>query len=364
MQALEKYREKWREVPSGAEGRVFGDSLQDLSDEQFLAYWSGMAAKRAGSVVGGLYPLYRDFLAGKRVLELGGGLGFDGMHYAGHGARWTFADIVPSNLAAIRRVAGLKGLDVATHQIGDDLSFDALGEFDAVMVIGSIHHVPFDIARREAVEVMRHLKVGGRWIELVYPRERWLREGSMPADTWGTRTDGDRTPWAEWHDAEKIRYRLRPAKLRTVLDMELSWGSFRWIDFVYEGMGRETDATKFAEVGPVIMEGGVRDGSLFRGSPGAFRPVCRFDLRPHMAGMTGPWRVDLLLEVQSGTVGIGLADAAGNHYSDEERVFDARLGAIPITLRSADDPALLILRNRHEDQGSEFLVRSVRLRQD
>lgn len=157
MQALEECREKWREMPSGAEGRVFGDSLQDLPDEQFLAYWSGMAAKRAGSVVGGLYPLYRDFLAGKCVLELGGGLGFDGMHYAGHGARWTFADIVPSNLAAIWRVARLKGLDVATHQIGDDLSFDALGEFDAVMVIGSIHHVTFDIARRKAVEVLKHL---------------------------------------------------------------------------------------------------------------------------------------------------------------------------------------------------------------
>jgi SAM-dependent methyltransferase len=197
MQALDRYREKWREVPSGAEGRVFGDSILELDDERFLAYWSGMATKRTASVVGGLYPLYRDHFAGRRVLELGGGLGFDGMHYAGHGAQWTFADIVPSNLAAIRRAAKLKGVDVATHQIGDDLSFDALDEFDAIMVIGSIHHVPFDIARREAVEALRHLRVGGRWIELVYPRERWLREGSMPADRWGTRTDGERTPWAD-----------------------------------------------------------------------------------------------------------------------------------------------------------------------
>lgn len=362
MQALDKYRDKWREVPSGAESRVFGDSFQDQPDRQFLAHWSDMAAKRAASVVGRLYPLYRDYLAGKRVLELGGGLGFDGLQYAENGARWTFADIVPSNLAAIRRIAALKGIDVATHQIGDDLSFDVLGEFDVIMVIGSIHHVPFEIARREALEVLKHLKVGGRWIELVYPRERWLREGSMPADTWGTRTDGDRTPWAEWHDAEKIRHRLRPAKLHTILDMELSWGSFRWIDCQYEGMGRETDSTKFAEVGSVIMEGGSRDGWVFRGSPGAFRPICRFDLRPYMAGMTGPWRVDLVIEIRSGTVGIGLADAAGNHYSDEERVFDATLGGIPITLRS-DDPSQLILRNRHEDQGSEFLLRSVRLRE-
>jgi hypothetical protein len=362
MDALDRYRDKWREVPSGAEGRVFGDNIQDLPDEPFLSHWSGMAAKRAASVVGRLYPLYRDYLAGKRVLELGGGLGFDGLQYAERGAQWTFADIVPSNLAAIRRVAKLKGVDVATHQIGDDLSFDALGVFDAVMVIGSIHHVPFDIARREAVEVLKHLEVGGRWIELVYPRERWVREGTMPFDTWGMRTDGDRTPWAEWHDAEKVRHRLRPGKLTTVLDMELSWGSFRWLDFVYEGMGRETDSTKFELLGSPIMEGGAYDGRLFRGEAGAFRPICRFDLRPHMAGMTGPWRVDLLLEIRSGTVGVGLADAAGNHYSDEERVLDAASAVFPITLRS-DDPAQLILRNRHEDQGSEFLLRSVRLRE-
>ena len=220
MNSLDRYRDKWREVPGGddVDARVFSDNLADLPDEQLLEKWNAFAARRAAGVVGRMDPLYRDFFKGRRVLELGGGLGFDGLRFAAYGARWTVADIVPGNLKVIRRVAALKGLAVETHLIGDDLSFDALpSDYDAVFVIGSIHHVPFDIARREALNVISHLKVGGRWIELVYPQERWLREGSMPFETWGTRTDGDRTPWVEWHDAEKIRRRLHPAILNLSL---------------------------------------------------------------------------------------------------------------------------------------------------
>ena len=105
----------------------------------------------------------------RRVVELGSGLGFDGLRFATHGAFWTFADIVPDNLAVIRRIATLKGLiaQVRFHLIGDDLSFAPLpANYDAVWVFGSIHHVPFEVARREALDVLGHLKSGGRWMEL------------------------------------------------------------------------------------------------------------------------------------------------------------------------------------------------------
>jgi SAM-dependent methyltransferase len=180
---LDRYREKWRVAPRGSDtdGRVFSSDLLALADDAFLAAWDGMAARRYTGKIGWLGAVYGDAFRGRRILELGSGLGFDGIRFAQLGAAWTFADIVPDNLAVVRRVADLKGLtQVAFHLIADDLSFAALpADFDAVWVFGSIHHVPFEIARREALAALEHLKPGGRWMELVYPRERWLREGAL-----------------------------------------------------------------------------------------------------------------------------------------------------------------------------------------
>lgn len=53
MSSLEPYREKWREVPGGddVDSRVFSDNLIDLPDDQFLARWDALAARRAGVVL-------------------------------------------------------------------------------------------------------------------------------------------------------------------------------------------------------------------------------------------------------------------------------------------------------------------------
>ncbi len=238
--ALHDYREKWREAPRGSDtdGRIFSTDLLKLSDADLAAAWDEMAARRYAGEIGWVGPLYFDTFRGRNVIELGSGLGFDGLRFASHGAHWTFADIVPDNLAIIRRIASLKGLDanVRFHLIDDDLSFDDLPrDFDAIWVFGSIHHVPFDIARREALNILQHLKPGGRWMELVYPRERWLREGAPPFDRWGQLTDGERTPWAEWHDVEKVRRRLRPAAFNVLLDFEFCSHNYRWIDLQHVG---------------------------------------------------------------------------------------------------------------------------------
>src|SRR5258707_6057973 len=235
---LDRYREKGREAPRGSDmdGRVFSTGLLALSDTELLTTWDAMATRRYGGEIGWLSLLYGDTFRDRQVLELGSGLGFDGLRFAAGGAAWTFADIVPDNLAVIRRIASLKGLEplVRFHLIGDDLSFAGLPEdYDVIWVFGSIHHVPFEIARREAVDALGHLKPGGRWMELVYPRERWLREGALPFEQWGKLTDGERTPWAEWQDIEKVRRRLSPDPLRTVLDFEFCAQNYRWFDLRY-----------------------------------------------------------------------------------------------------------------------------------
>ena len=365
MEKLDKYRDKWREVPAGddTDGRVFSAGLLDLPDSEFLTTWDRMAERRASGGMSWFRPLYRDFFAGKRVLEIGSGAGVDGIPMAALGAHWTFADIVPNNLATIRRVAALKGIDATFHLIGDDLSFEALAPgFDAILVIGSIHHVPYDVTRREALNALRLLKVGGRWIELVYPPERWLREGSMPYDKWGQRTDGERTPWVEWYDMEKIRRRLRPGKFRTILNFDLRSRDQRWVDLEYLGMGR--DSRKFVDIpGPAIFEAGERDGFTFIRPKGAFHPIARIDLTRFLDILTGPYEIEVVIDVRQGVVGLGLADDDNNHLADSELVLDSSPDTQTSTLRFSGKPKHLIFRNRHEDRQSGFTVRRITLRE-
>jgi hypothetical protein len=232
--SLQKYREKWREVPGGNDDapRRFTTDLINLADRELLVFWDDMAVRRDASPLGFLQPLYRDFFRGRHTVDVGSGLGLDGMRFAMVGARWTFADIAPSNLALLERVATLKGLRdrVAFHLIADDLSFEAVAPVDAVIAIGSIHHVPFEMARRECANILKRLKPDGRWLELVYPRTRWEKEGRPAFEKWGAMTDGERTPWSEWYDLDKLRQRLAPEKLRTVLDFDFQGTDFHWFD--------------------------------------------------------------------------------------------------------------------------------------
>jgi hypothetical protein len=380
---LARYREKWREAPRGSDmdGRVFSTDLLALADPDLLSAWDAMAARRYAGEIGWLAPLYADSLSGRKVLELGSGLGFDGLRFVEAGAAWTFADIVPDNLAVIRRVASLKGLEgrVRFHLISDDLSFAGLpADYDAIWVFGSIHHVPFEIARREALAALAHLKPGGRWMELVYPRERWLREGAPPFEQWGKLTDGDRTPWAEWHDVEKVRRRLFPAPLRTVLDFEFCAQNYRWFDLRYaaEQPFRLTDYDLKALSGscdllgePIRREAGPAlpwRGSSFTCPAGLFARAASIDLAKlsERLGKVPGVAVDLEVHVSRGSVGIGLVAENEAYLPAAEAVIDAGQDTRLVTLRAVDgeSPARLVFRNLRAGERSAFTLQSAVLR--
>lgn len=379
---LDRYRDKWREAPRGSEidGRVFSSELLALPDEEFLSAWTAMAARRYGGELGWLGELYGDTFAQRRVLELGSGLGFDGIRFVERGAHWTFADIVPDNLSVIRRVARLRGLGdrVRIHLIADDLSFSGLPVYDTIWVFGSIHHVPFEMARREALNAFEHLRPGGRWMELVYPRERWLREGALPFDQWGKLTDGERTPWAEWHDVEKVRRRLFPAPLRTLLDFEFCAGNFAWFDLHYVGSApfrlAEHDLAALSRTvdllaGPVMHEGGRRPpwrrGAWFACPPSLFGRAASIDLAQSVdrLGPAAGVAVDLELSVTRGLVGVGLVDRTGIYLPSEAAAKAGpwtRLVTLPAV--GQERPAKLIFRNLQEGAASTFAIRSAILR--
>jgi methyltransferase family protein len=380
---LAQYREKWREAPRGSDmdGRVFSTDLLTLGDSELLAAWEAMARRRYAGEIGWLGPLYAAQFGGRQVLELGSGLGFDGLRFAGEGASWTFSDIVPDNLAVIRRIAGLKRLEERArfHLIGDNLSFAALPHnYDAVWVFGSIHHVPFEIARREALDALGHLKPGGRWMELVYPRERWLREGAPAFEQWGKLTDGERTPWAEWHDVEKVRRRLFPAPLRTVLDFEFCARNYRWLDLRYTGDRpfRLSDFDLKALSGtcdllrePIAREAGRAlpwRGNTFTCPEGLFARAASIDLiKPlRQLGAVPGFAVDLEVRVSQGSLGIGLVKGGDTYLPAAEAVIDAGPDSQLVTLRAVDGETAdaLVFRNLRAGARSTFSPLSAVLR--
>lgn len=381
---LQRYRDKWRETPRGSDtdGRIFSTDLLKMPPERLAMMWEEMAARRYNGEIGWLGPLYFDTFRGKKIVELGSGLGFDGLRFAGHGAHWTFADIVPDNLEVIRRIASLKGLNahVRFHLIDDALSFDELPcDFDAVWAFGSIHHVPFDIARQEALNILGHLKPDGRWMELVYPRERWLREGAPPFEEWGKLTDGERTPWAEWHDVHKVRRRLHPEAFNVILDFEFCSHNYRWIDLLrierQRLEDRRTNAPSLSidlKAEPLDRESGTcrrpfwtRDWS-FRCPRGLFAVAARLDLEAAMErlGASSDVAIDLEIHVSDGAVGVGLEDGRGSYLSACETVIEGSRDTKLVTLRADRGivPATLVFRNIRADRRSVFRVASAVLR--
>ena len=116
-----------------------------------------------------------DAAAGKRVLEIGVGLGADHQRFAEAGAELSGIDITPRAVDHVRRRFSALGLDSALL-VGDaeKLSFRD-GYFDAVYSWGVLHHSP-DTARA-VQEVWRVLKPGGRARIMIY--HKWSLVGYM-----------------------------------------------------------------------------------------------------------------------------------------------------------------------------------------
>lgn len=232
---LEVLRKKWCEVPFTRMDRACTCDLLKLSDDELLVAWhEALASQVEGehfNARGWAHTLYREQFRGKKVMDVGSGLGYDGLTFARHGAAVTFVDIVPENLQFVERLARLFGLrDCRFHYLEDFASLDRLDrDYDVIWAWGSLINAPYDFTKAECSRLLEHLRVGGRWMELGYPKVRWEREGRLPFHRWGDRTDGG-APWIEWKDLEKVRTLLEPGRFDVVLNFEFHDSDFNWFD--------------------------------------------------------------------------------------------------------------------------------------
>lgn len=234
-------RNKWVEVPTTRFGRKSTADFLKLSDKELLSEW--MASREditTGSEFahrGWYHTLYAEGMRGKKLLDIGSGFAIDSITFAQHGALVSFVDLALSNLEVVRRLCKLLGLESTRFTFLKDIgSLEALdADYDVIMAMGSLHHAPAEIIKPEVQELIRHLKTGGRWLQLAYPRTRWVRDGKPSFDRWGEITDGNGTPWAEWYDLPKLLSLMEPAHFEVVLCQEFHDSDFIWFDLIYRG---------------------------------------------------------------------------------------------------------------------------------
>ena len=120
-------------------------------------------------------PAFADFAhwRGKKVLEIGCGLGTDTINFARAGAQVTAVDLSEASLALARRRAELFGLDITVYQGNAEelTSFVPVETYDLVYSFGVIHHTPHP--RRVIEAVRRYLHQDSLLKLMVYHRHSW-----------------------------------------------------------------------------------------------------------------------------------------------------------------------------------------------
>jgi len=148
----------------GGERDAFGEAEFFENADRTMFEWNrGLGEKEPFDR---LFPYER--YRGKRVLEIGCGMGAMASLWARHGANVTAVDLAPFSIETTRRRFAMMGLSGNIMQSdGRSLPF-ADGEFDYVYSWGVLHHSP-DLAQSMR-EMMRVLKRGGEFGLMLYHR--------------------------------------------------------------------------------------------------------------------------------------------------------------------------------------------------
>jgi cyclopropane fatty-acyl-phospholipid synthase-like methyltransferase len=103
----------------------------------------------------------------RRVLEIGCGFGLFGCYFAARDTRvaWRGLDLNAGRIDMARRAARRLELDNAQFEVGDARDILALdGQYDAVLMMDLLHHIPDDSKRQLLHAVLKSLAPGGSLI--------------------------------------------------------------------------------------------------------------------------------------------------------------------------------------------------------
>src|SRR3954447_13710721 len=108
----ERLTDRWRVVPAVGSERTSTEDLLRSSDENLLAFWRDTRDREGALEQRGWYRLlYREFVKGRRLLDIGCGLALDTLTFAEQGATVTCADLAVTNVELVRRVARLLSIE-------------------------------------------------------------------------------------------------------------------------------------------------------------------------------------------------------------------------------------------------------------
>jgi ubiquinone/menaquinone biosynthesis C-methylase UbiE len=141
---------------------------------------------------------------GKRLLEVGCGLGIDLVRFAQHGAIVTGVDLAEESIKLASEHFAFKGVDGDLRTMnGEHLQFTD-GSFDAVYAHGVLQYT--SDAERMIREIHRVLKPGGEAILMVYNRRSWL---NLLASLFGVPLEHEDAPVLSKYSIREFRNMLR-----------------------------------------------------------------------------------------------------------------------------------------------------------
>lgn len=175
------------------------------------------------------YKKYKALFKGKDVLEIGSGLGYDGLVYSTISKSYTHAELNTNQLDFLKRIHRLFKTQIPIHfeLLENPFQHTFNRSFDAFYAHGVLHHIPFEEAKMQFQNIDKFLKKGAVVVFLMYPKERWVAAGRPSFDEFGNSTDGG-CPWTEYYDTEKIKALVGE---NYELTCEYKWGS-NSIEFV------------------------------------------------------------------------------------------------------------------------------------
>jgi len=162
---VDKIKQYWNTQPCNVK-----HSMSEPGTEQ---YWNEVTERRFF-----VEPHLRDFASfhlwrGKRVLEIGSGIGSDAVEFARHGAEYVGIDLSAESVAMSQQRFELFGLTGEFHVMdgADTESVATLGKFDLVYSCGVLHHYP---EMGTCLNNIRDALVpNGEFRMLVYAKNSW-----------------------------------------------------------------------------------------------------------------------------------------------------------------------------------------------